>query len=316
MRRAAVVIVAAMIAPGLAVALAKADPQDAQRPVFRAGVDLVRVDAGVRSGVRIVTGLTAADFEVFDNGVAQQIEDVSYGRLPIDVTIALDVSQSVSGALLGRLRQGTLDLMRELKDDDRLRLLVFNARTTRLVDFTNDVRVVERALREIVARGSTALSDALSVALISAPRTERRQLVVFFTDGADVTSLTEQATLREVAQRSEATLVMVMPGGYLPVSGVTAGVSPASVVMGRVSVPVRGPAFYHQLTSDTGGSVLPVSPTVNLTSTFSRILGDFRSQYVLHYVPRGVERAGYHTLSVRVKKPNMQITARRGYFGS
>jgi VWFA-related protein len=302
MRRALILLVAAM---GTRIVA-----QDAQRPVFRAAVDLVRVDAAVRSGVRIVTGLTAADFEVLDNGVVQQIDDVSYGRLPIDVTIALDVSQSVTGALLGRLRQGTLDLMRDLKDEDRLRLLVFNARTTRLVDFTNDARAVERALREVTARGSTALADAMSVALVSTPRTDRRQLVVFFTDGADVTSLTEQATLREVAQRSEATLVMVMPGGLVTVTGG----SPASVVMGRASL-VRGSAFFYQLTSETSGSVVPVSPSVNLAATFQRILGDFRSQYVLHYAPSGVDRAGYHTLTVRVKKANTQVTARRGYFG-
>jgi VWFA-related protein len=306
MRRALILLVAAM---GTRIVA-----QDAQRPVFRAAVDLVRVDAAVRSGVRIVTGLTAADFEVLDNGVAQRIDDVSYGRLPIDVTIALDVSQSVTGALLGRLRQGTLDLMRDLKDEDRLRLLVFNARTTRLVDFTNDARAVERALREVTARGSTALADAMSVALVSTPRTDRRQLVVFFTDGADVTSLTEQATLREVAQRSEATLVMVMPGGLVPVSGVTT-VSPAAPVITRTSLVVRGATFFYQLTSDTGGSVVPVSPSVNLAATFQRILGDFRSQYVLHYAPSGVDRAGYHTLTVRVKKPNTQVTARRGYFG-
>ena len=44
-----------------------------QEPMFRARVDGVRVDALVTSDGRPVTGLTAADFELRDNGVVQQI---------------------------------------------------------------------------------------------------------------------------------------------------------------------------------------------------------------------------------------------------
>jgi len=40
---------------------------------------------------------------------------------------------------------------------------------------------------------------------------------------------------------------------------------------------------------------------------------DFRSSYVLFFTPRGVERAGPHTLEVRVKRPGVEVRARRGY---
>ena len=46
---------------------------------------------------RPVTGLKAADFELLDNGVPQEITEVAYERLPIDVTFLLDVSASVTG---------------------------------------------------------------------------------------------------------------------------------------------------------------------------------------------------------------------------
>src|SRR5688500_20172103 len=44
---------------------------------FRSGTDAVTVDVSVRDGARVVTGLRAADFEVLDNGVPQDVAAVS-----------------------------------------------------------------------------------------------------------------------------------------------------------------------------------------------------------------------------------------------
>lgn len=62
---------------------ASAQQQDPQRPVFRTGTSLVRVDAYPSKDGKIVEGLTADDFEVFEDGVLQKIESfqfVEYGR--------------------------------------------------------------------------------------------------------------------------------------------------------------------------------------------------------------------------------------------
>ena len=170
----------------IAYASAAVAPQDPQQPTFRSGASAIAVDVTVRQDRRAVTGLVASDFEVLDNGVLQQVDDLSYGKLPIDVTVALDVSHSVSGNLLDRLRQGVVQLMR----DDRLKLVLFNMRVTRTIDFTNDVDAVERAIRGAAAGGGTALLDAVSVTLVSASIPDRRQLIVFFTDGNDSSSTT------------------------------------------------------------------------------------------------------------------------------
>jgi VWFA-related protein len=57
--------------------------QDPQRPVFRAGVDVVRVDVYPRRHNKIVAGLTAADFQLTEDGVAQTIETFEY--IPIEM---------------------------------------------------------------------------------------------------------------------------------------------------------------------------------------------------------------------------------------
>ena len=53
----------------------------------------------------------------------------------------------------------------------------------------------------------------------------------------------------------------------------------------------------------------------DLGLAFLRALDAFRSAYVLLYAPRGVERGGFHTIDVQVKRPDVVVLARRGYFG-
>ena len=69
--------------------------QPAPQATFTARVDSVRVDVDVRRGDTPVAGLTAADFEILDNGVRQQAELVSPTALPLNIVLALDASASL-----------------------------------------------------------------------------------------------------------------------------------------------------------------------------------------------------------------------------
>ena len=77
---------------GILLAAAAQDPQkptqtpvpEPQRPVFRAGVDVVRIDVIPRRRNRIVEGLTAADFQLTEDGVAQTIETFEYIEIDMD----------------------------------------------------------------------------------------------------------------------------------------------------------------------------------------------------------------------------------------
>ena len=84
---------------------------------LRTGADIVSVEASVRREKRPVTGLKITDFELLDNGVPQEISDLSYERLPIDVTVVLDVSASVTGAVLDQLRQSVRQLKARSRRD-------------------------------------------------------------------------------------------------------------------------------------------------------------------------------------------------------
>ena len=73
----------------LAVVASTATGAWPQQPTFRARTDLVSVPVAVMSGREPVTGLTATDFELTDNGVRQTVEAVSSDEVAIDVTLLL-----------------------------------------------------------------------------------------------------------------------------------------------------------------------------------------------------------------------------------
>ena len=285
---------------------APAPPQQQPATVFRTGADVVTVDASVQRERRPVTGLAAADFELLDNGVRQDVTDVTYEKLPIDVTFVLDVSASVTGAALDELRRALRQVRTDLTAADRLRLLAFNMRVRRLVDFTQPSADVDLALGALRPGGSSAVFDALAVALASADAPGRRRLIVLFSDGQDSSSISDADALLEVARRSTPTVATILASPLLE--------RPASLLRRNASLSsatIEG--LSDRLAIETGGMVTSVKTGENLTTKFRRMVQDFRSSYVLFFTPNGVERTGPHTLEVRVKRPGAEVRARRGY---
>src|SRR5262245_60876996 len=63
---------------------------------FRGRADVVVIDAAVHDGRKPVSGLTTDDFEIRDNGVVQRVLDVTRESAPLDVTITIDISGSMT----------------------------------------------------------------------------------------------------------------------------------------------------------------------------------------------------------------------------
>ena len=132
--RADAALVAVAIAAGVAVLAGQAGPP-AGPPgqTFRSTTDVVLVDVSVRADGRAVTGLTAADFTLTDNGVRQQIETVEPGSVPIDVTLVMDVSgnqrrpwvpREPPAKVLAAVEQEARQVTAMLRPTDRVRLIV------------------------------------------------------------------------------------------------------------------------------------------------------------------------------------------------
>ncbi|MCH7824455.1 MAG: hypothetical protein IH849_06595 [Acidobacteria bacterium] len=93
-------LVALVSAAGVALAASAAAPgahPQEQRPAYRASVEIVRLHAAVLDGDgNPVTGLTARDFVVVDDGVEHDVAfALSPGDTPIDVALLFDQSDSI-----------------------------------------------------------------------------------------------------------------------------------------------------------------------------------------------------------------------------
>lgn len=302
MRAWPIAVVLAVAPPVLGAAptlpqAAQAPPQ-AQDPVFRASVDGVLVNVSVRQANQPVTGLTADDFELTDNGVPQEIVSMSFETLPIDVTLLLDASSSVQGRRLMRLKNSVVETASILDAEDRLRLIEVQFELHQIFPFQPGG--APPPVDELAAGGGTALLDGLAAAMMRAADPDRRQLIVAYTDGNDTTSILDVAGVREIADNADAVLHIVVP---------TSGGRNA-----RNDVPAAD--ALEDIARRTGGQLFLVDIDAPITDAFRQAIDEFRRSYVLRYRPTGVEMGGWHEIQVRVTGgEGYEVRARRGYGG-
>jgi len=280
-----------LLRPGGCLALLVAVVYPAYAQVkFSTGVDSVRLDAQVTAGGRPLTGLTAADFEIRDNGTLQTVSMLGAGSFPIDVVLALDISSSLTPDRLTALQSASRALVDAVATDDRVELITFNEAVARRQALTADAPRLRAAINEVTPSGATALIDAMYAAIASVRPGDRRALLIVFSDGIDTASWLEPDAVLMAARRSGAVIYAV-----------------------STKRPNQTPQLLHDVTDATGGEILHVD-SGRLQTAFVDILGDFRNRYLLSYTLSGPVQPGWHRIEVRVKRRGAVVRARQGYF--
>lgn len=266
-------------------------PHQARAQVFRAGVEAVRVDVLVSVDGRPLSGLTPADFEVFDDGVPQQVDFASLEQMPLNVFFALDTSASVAGPTLAHLQAASGAVLDKLTAGDQAALITFSHAVVLRSPLTPSFDRLRLAIRNVMPRGDTALVDAVFAGLVFAEADVGRKLLLVFTDGYDTSSYVRR---QDVADAARSTDVVVY--------AVTAG------VQGH-----RTAEFLSGTANLTGGGLVSVDSTSDVERAFLGILDEFRHRYLLSFTPSGVPKTGWHRLEVRVKNRAALVKARAGY---
>jgi VWFA-related protein len=267
------------------VAAAAAAPRQA---TFKARTDAVRVDVLVTDKGVPVPGLTADDFEVFDNGVPQHPALIQSGQLPASVILALDVSQSVKGERLERLVDAVNGTLAALQPGDEAGLLVFNEAPTERVPLTTDAARLRTLAASMRAGGATSLQDAVYAGLVTTRAASGRRLLIVFSDGVDTASWLRDTDVLRVARRSDVLTYAVAVGGDTP-------------------------PFLTDVARATGGAVFEAAGDRDLGNTFLKVLNEFRNRYLLGYTSQGSAQPGWHAIDVRVRRHAYKIQARPGY---
>jgi VWFA-related protein len=287
---------------GLGIALAATSLGGAQKPpVFRAEVEEVYVDVFVTRSGQPVPGLRAADFDLRDNRVPQQVELLSAESRPILAVLVFDTSSSMDGERLMALRAAGEAFLAGLSPADRAALVSFSEQILWLAEPTTDKGAVRSALASLRAEGATSVYDALFTAITLSDQT-LRPLIVLFTDGEDNASWLDERQLRAMVERSNAIVHVV---GWRPRPDLRSG----STLQVSASEPVL-----RDIAEATGGHFWGADSRARLQMAFTAVADAMRQRYVLRYAASGVKREGWHRIEVRLKSARGEAHARRGYW--
>lgn len=276
---------------------------EAQQPTFRAGIELVNVGVTVtdRRG-NFINDLTAADFEVLEEGKAQAVTYFARGdeieaAPEMHVGLLFDTSGSM-GEDIKLARSAAVRFLNTLSD----------ARDMTLVDFDTEVRVARYGQREfprIVERirnrkpdGWTALYDALGVYLDGAAEDEGRTILVLYTDGGDTRSTLTFGDVMTLIRASDVTIYTV---GFLD----NQSSSVKTVQRARLA----------QMAEATGGQAFFPSAMKDIETAYDKVVAQIRAQYSLGYSSTNTKADGqWRKVEIRVKRPDVRIQSRKGYF--
>ena len=188
----------------------------AGQPSFRTAVDVVSMNVTVTdSANRYVTDLTEKDFEIFEDGVKQDVILFNRSNLPVALSLLIDTSSSMEDRM-STAQEAAIGFIRKLRPTDLGEVIGFDSRAEVLQKFTNNTTDLEQAIRKTVAGGSTSLNNALYISLKGLKKVPtkqeedvRRQAIVLLSDGEDTSSLVTFEDVLDLARRSETAIYAI-----------------------------------------------------------------------------------------------------------
>jgi VWFA-related protein len=281
---------------------APAAPQD-EAAVFRSNLRLVVLHATVldQQGHR-VTDLPKSAFRVFENSVEQQITVFHREDSPVSIGLIIDDSGSMINKRQ-KVAAAALSLVRASHPDDEVFILHFNEKAYLDTDFTSDRATLEKGLSTFDTRGTTALRDALRLAIqhLAHNAREDKKVLVVVTDGEDNSSAIAPEHVIQAAQQSN---VLIYAVGLL-----------TEIDDDRTQ---RARRELDALTQATGGQAVYLQDVSETDSTAREIAREIRDQYTLAYSPANERLDGtYRKIQVLASGPDgLTVRTRSGYYAT
>ncbi len=296
---------------GDTVAAAEGDIPKTKTPLFRAGVDLVALSVVVTDPQqRLVSGLAAADFAVFEDGVQQEVSFFATQQVPLDLALLLDTSasmldkmqtmQAAAVGFLNTLRNGDRAIVVDIKDNVRI-----------AYPLGGDFREAHAAVDGTVARGGTALYNGLYLALKEMVKQRkangdvRRQAIAVLSDGEDTASLVGYEDVMELAKQSGiAIYTITLKSTFAVKQAATSGrryFSESEFAM-------------KALATETGARSFFPTHVNELAGVYEAIATELANQYAIGYSPKNGRSDGvFRRVVVRVAdRPGMRTRTRSG----
>jgi VWFA-related protein len=269
---------------------------------FNVDVNLVVLNVSVSDrGGRIVGNLPQSAFQVFEDGVAQQIRVFRREDAPVAVGLVVDNSGSMQRKLADVVAAAG-EFARSSNPQDQMFVIHFNERVSPSLPaghpFVSDPELLHAAMSTIHARGQTALYDAIAAGIEHVRESAlQKKVLIVLSDGGDNAS---RLRLDDVIGMLQASNVMVYTVGLF--DEYDHDRNPG--VLKRIAKVSGGEAFFPKQISDA-------------TATLQAISRDIRHQYTIGYVPSNQKpEGGYREVQVKLSGPHsdrLVARTRTGY---
>jgi Ca-activated chloride channel homolog len=284
----------------LVVATAGQTTPQQQPATIRLDVNLILLDAAVmdRAG-QFIGGLDKRDFQLLVDGVQRPITLFEPDDAPVAAGILVDNSASmirkgsqvIAASLAFARASNPQDEMFVVHFSDQVRLGLPPDKP-----FTASISELETALSAFNGEGTTALYDAVELAIFHLHATKLdRKVLLIISDGGDNSSHGHLADVLQMAQKAGVLIYCI--GIYDEADW------------------DQNPGVLTEFAELTGGKAFFPSKLNDVTETCVKIASDIRKQYTLGFV--GQEDGEYHRIKITAQNQmygELRVQTRAGYF--
>lgn len=254
-----------------------------------------------RKGI-LVSGFGKDDFQVYEDGVLQQIKSFSHEDIPVTVGLVVDNSGSMRPKR-AEVITAALAFARASNPEDQMFAVSFNEKVSfglpADTPFTDKVAQLEVALSRIAPDGMTGLYDAMAAALEHLKKGNRdKKVLIVISDGGDNASKHNLARVMNMAGQPDAIIY--------------------TIGLFDEADPDRNPGALKQLAKATGGEAFLPGSVTNVVRICERIARDIRNQYTIVYEPTNRKQDGiYRVIQVKAgpqSRGRLLVRTRAGYY--
>ncbi len=277
--------------------------QQTDQTIFRTQTRLVVLHATAEDKEgHLMMELPKSAFQIFENGVRQEIKSFRREDVPVSLGLIIDSSASMTDKR-DRVAAAALALVQSSNPDDEVFIVNFAATPSLDVDFTNDAAQLKKGLARVDSHGETAMRDAIRTAIehLKGRNKKDKKVLVVVTDGNDNSSLASLESVMRAAQQSEVLIYSVaLLGDETPHEA------------------ERAKRALDALAHATGGQVYYPKDVAEIDHIAPQIAHEIRNQYIVTYSPAAQELDGsFRQIRVLVDSPGVAtVRTRSGYYAT
>lgn len=311
-----------------------------------ANLVLVPVTVKDRDG-RMVNGLLPKDFTVLENGQKQTLKFFTSDPFALSAAVIFDLGMPDVGV---KKVQATLSALQgAFSPFDEVAIYTYSSTVGRAADFSAVGKQLTATLNQIKTYSGTnngppvtsgplgpqgpminglpidvpstpvstppkvarVLNDAILMAARDLAKRDRthRKIIFVISDGREQGSTASYKDTLKVLQTQQITVYAV---------GVEGAAVPGYGTLQRIHLPKTGGALGYgdilpkYVSATGGGTVYNELTEAEIERAYSAAMGESRNQYTLGYSTKGI--GGYRSIEVRVKRPDVKVYARDGYY--